>query len=298
MAWLEVRIAAESPLAAVLSDALMDRGALSVCLEDAQAGSPEEQAIFGEPGEAVDALWANSLVVALLDQACDPETLLAQVCADLGIPPLAFTVSAVAEQDWVRLTQAQFDPIQVSSRLWITPSWHPAADAAINLTLDPGLAFGTGSHPTTWLCLQWLDATLTGGEAVLDYGCGSGILAIAAKRLGAGRTVGVDIDEQALLASGQNAERNQVDVTFQAPTAPLHGAYDLVVANILTNPLRMLAPLFAGQCRAGGQLCLSGILDSQADDIVATYAPWFKLTGRAEREGWVRLTGQRLGSVD
>lgn len=157
----------------------------------------------------------------------------------------------MAEQDWVRLTQAQFDPIQISERLWITPTWHqPPNLQAINLQLDPGLAFGTGNHPTTRLCLRWLDTHLRGGETLLDYGCGSGILAIAAVKLGAGQTTGIDIDPQAIVASKQNAEQNNVEANFRLPDSMLNQQFDVVVANILTNPLKVLAPLLAGTTRA------------------------------------------------
>ena len=296
MPWQELRLHAESRQAEQLSDALFDLGALSVSIEDATAGTADEKPIFGEPGEPVDQLWDKSIVVALLGTDVDAALMVSVVCNKVGIASPQYTVSEVAEQDWVRLTQSQFDPIQVSERLWITPTWHAPTDNAINLALDPGLAFGTGSHPTTWLCLQWLDATLRPGETVLDYGCGSGILAIAAQLLGAGETHGVDIDPQAMIASRQNAAQNQVTVDFFLPDAAPDRQYDVVVANILTNPLKMLAPLLASRCRAGGRLVLSGILAEQADEIVAIYAPYFDIAVSATREGWVRMAGTRLSA--
>lgn len=291
MPWQEARIQADSSHAEALSDALFDLGALSVSIEDAAAGTADEKPIFGEPGMPVDALWEHSIVVALLEEDSDADLIIAAAANTAGIAAPRYTVSRVEDQDWVRLTQSQFDPIQVSDRLWITPTWHETTPNAINIALDPGLAFGTGSHPTTWLCLQWLDQHVKAGETVLDYGCGSGILAIAAKLLGAGETHGVDIDPQAMIASAQNAEQNHVQAQFHLPDDAPNRNYDLVVANILTNPLKMLAPLLANRCRPGGRLVLSGILAEQADDIIAIYADAFDLAVSATREGWVRIAG-------
>ncbi|MGQ5523538.1 50S ribosomal protein L11 methyltransferase [Chitinimonas sp. PSY-7] len=293
MPWQELRIHANSTHAEALSDALFDLGALSVSIEDAAAGTEMEKPIFGEPGMPLEQLWDESVVVALLEEHSNAELMVTGAANVVGITPPRHTINRVEEQDWVRLTQSQFDPIQVSDRLWITPTWHEPTANAINIALDPGLAFGTGSHPTTWLCLQWLDAEVKTGESVLDYGCGSGILAIAAKLLGAGEVHGVDIDTQAMVASQQNAEQNHVEAQFFLPNAAPERVYDLVVANILTNPLKMLMPLLASRCRPGGRLVLSGILAEQADDIIAIYAPNFTLNVSAEREGWVRIAGMR-----
>lgn len=293
MPWQELRIHANSTHAEALSDALFDLGALSVSIEDAAAGTEMEKPIFGEPGMPLEQLWDESVVVVLLEEDSDAELMVTAAANVVGIAPPRHSVSRVEEQDWVRLTQSQFDPIQVSERLWITPTWHAATPNAINIALDPGLAFGTGSHPTTWLCLQWLDAEVKAGESVLDYGCGSGILAIAAKLLGAGEVHGVDIDAQAMTASAQNAEQNHVAAQFFLPDAAPERSYDLVVANILTNPLKMLMPLLASRCRSGGRLVLSGILAEQAEDIIGIYAPMFSLVVSAEREGWVRIAGTR-----
>ncbi|MDP2784741.1 MAG: 50S ribosomal protein L11 methyltransferase, partial [Sulfurimicrobium sp.] len=209
MAWQALKIAADAKTAEGLSEALMDLGALSVSIEDAHAGTEEEQEIFGEPGEPPAGVWQDALLNALFEADADLPAIVAAAAEAAGLDtPPDFEVEAVAEQDWVRQTQAQFTPIPISPRLWIVPTWHESPDpAAINLILDPGLAFGTGSHPTTRLCLQWLDRNLHGGETLLDYGCGSGILAIAALKLGAGRVVGVDIDPQAIQASRFNAEQ-------------------------------------------------------------------------------------------
>jgi ribosomal protein L11 methyltransferase len=199
----------------------------------------------------------------------------------------------VAEQDWVRLTQSQFDPIRVNDRLWIVPSWHVAPDSkAINLVLDPGLAFGTGSHPTTFLCLQWLTEVLRGGETLLDYGCGSGILAIAAAKLGAASVLGVDIDRNALTAARDNAAANNVTLDLRHSGEKLEERFDVVVANILTNPLCVLAPLLVARIAPDGRIALSGVLASQAEQVIAAYAPLIALRVGAEHEGWVRLEGQ------
>jgi ribosomal protein L11 methyltransferase len=239
-------------------------------------------------------LWNESRVVALFDPTPDLLGRIAAAAAEAGIDDLPdIELEDVEEQDWVRLTQAQFDPIRVNERLWIVPSWHTAPDpAAVSLVLDPGLAFGTGSHPTTFLCLQWLSDTLRGGESVLDYGCGSGILGIAAAKFGASRVLGVDIDENALIAARDNAMNNEVALELRHSKDTLNERFDIVVANILTNPLCVLAPLLAGRVAAGGRIALSGVLAAQAEQVIATYAPLIALKVGSERDGWVRLEGQ------
>lgn len=295
MPWQSLRILVNSEAAERLSDALMAVGALSVSLEDADAGTVDETPLFGEPSHPSAELWQRSIAVALFDEHADIPVMLAAATGIAGIPiPGQYEVETVAEQDWVRLTQSQFDPIPISGRLWIVPTWHAAPDAtAINLKLDPGLAFGTGSHPTTRLCLRWLDANLGGGEALLDYGCGSGILAIAAAKLGAGEVTGVDIDPQAVTASNDNATANDVAARFCLPGELPDQSYDVVVANILTNPLKTLAPLLAGRVNVGGRLVLSGILAEQADDVMAVYHEWFEFDAPEVEESWVRLSAKR-----
>lgn len=271
----------------------MEVGALSVSLEDADAGTADETPLFGEPDYPTAELWPHSVAVVLLEADADVAATLAAAAALAGITaPAQYTIETVADQDWVRLTQSQFDPIPISPRLWIVPTWHTAPDSkAINLKLDPGLAFGTGSHPTTRLCLRWLDDNVRGGETLLDYGCGSGILAIAAVKLGAARVDGVDIDAQAVTASRDNAMLNDVSAHFCLPSEFVAGQYDIVVANILTNPLKGMAPLLAGRVRAGGHLVLSGILAEQAEDVMAVYREWFAFDPPTIDEGWVRLSG-------
>ncbi|MDD3530033.1 MAG: 50S ribosomal protein L11 methyltransferase [Gallionellaceae bacterium] len=291
MPWLSLRLAVDGDRAEALSDALMAAGALSVAIEDRDAGTAAEEAQFGEPGLADPKSWKRNWLVALLDEDADVAALL----SGLGLPADSeYEVETVAEQDWVRLTQSQFDPIPISGRLWIVPSWHQAPDPqAITIVLDPGLAFGTGSHPTTRLCLQWLEANLRGGETVLDYGCGSGILAIAAARLGAARVVGVDIDPLAVQAARDNASSNGVACEFMLPGELADGLYDVVVANILTNPLKALMPLLAAHVRSGGTIVLSGILEAQAGEVMAIYADTFAMRHDATEEGWARLSGIR-----
>lgn len=295
MSWLTLSVHADAGYAEALSEALLAHGALSVDMLDADADTPDEQAIFGEPGEPSESVWQHNLVNALFESDADVPARLQACCKELGLAAVPqHKIATLEENDWVRLTQSQFDPIRISDRLWIVPTWHEPSDAsAINIALDPGLAFGTGSHPTTRLCLRWLDDNIKGGESVLDYGCGSGILAIAAMKLGAGNAVGVDIDPQAVNASRDNASANQVQADFRLPGQFEQGQYDVVVANILTNPLRALAPLLAETTRSGGRIALSGILADQADDVMRIYAQWFDLAPAVLEDGWCCLSGTK-----
>jgi len=298
--WISVTLQAEADKAEALSDALMEAGALSVSIEDADAGTEAERPQFGEPGHLPTALWDHSRVIALFDGAADPAELgamLAEAARAAGfdaVPP--FSTETVAEQNWVQLTQSQFDPIRITDRLWIVPSWHEAPDAdAINIELDPGMAFGTGSHPTTRLCLEWLCEVVTPGCSVLDYGCGSGILGIAAAKLGAGAVLGIDIDEKAVEAARDNAARNHAAVRLQHSAVPVGDTFDLVVANILTNPLCVLAPAISARVAPGGRVALSGVLEAQAAQVVEAWAPHIALHVGAAHEGWIRLEGRRPG---
>jgi ribosomal protein L11 methyltransferase len=296
MPWLTLVIESNAEYAEALSDALFEQGALSVDLLDADADTPDEQAIFGEPGELPPGVWQHNRVSAMFDEDQDVATILQTAVTAIGLKQLPeYRIETLADNDWVRLTQSQFAPIPISSRLWIVPTWHTPSDAnAINIVLDPGLAFGTGSHPTTRLCLRWLDDNIKGGETVLDYGCGSGILAIAAIKLGAAHAVGVDVDSQAVTASHDNAVANEVNgVQFFLPDAAPKRTYALVVANILTNPLRVLAPLLANATRSGGQIVLSGILEEQAQDVMAIYQQWFDLNTPVFDDGWSCLSGYK-----
>ena len=293
--WLSVAIEVDATHAESLSDALLAAGAISVSVEDAQAGTEFETPQFGEPGSPTTPLWSESRVVALFEPGDDLNQRLETAACEAGLAGLPpFGIEEIAEQDWVRLTQSQFDPIRISDRLWIVPSWHDAPNPdAINLELDPGLAFGTGSHPTTRLCLEWLEREVQPGRTLLDYGCGSGILAIAGLKLGAGDTLGIDIDPAALTAATDNAMRNCVGLRIAHSAAAPEGQFDLVVANILTNPLKLLAPLLSARLKDGGRLALSGVLETQAGDVIAAYAPHIALKVGAVHEGWVRLEGER-----
>lgn len=299
--------------AEALSDALLQAGVLSVSVEDADSDTEAEQPLFGEPGTEPDVqAWQRNRVVALLPDGIDPQQIIEQVRVDGGIDLMAsaWTTRDVPDADWVKLTQSQFGPIQISDRIWIVPSWHRndpdvppvSADSdpvfseggPIRIELDPGLAFGTGSHPTTHLCLEWLAANLQQGQTVLDYGCGSGILAIAAKMLGAGVTWAVDIDEQAVQSTRDNAQVNKVSLDALLPGQLQQGQVDVVVANILSNPLKVLAPMLANRVLPGGRLILSGVLERQADEVALAYAPWLAMSVWQARDGWVCLHGQRV----
>ncbi len=280
------------------SDALLEAGALSVEAEDADADSPDEQAIFGEPGEPVPvAAWARTRLRALLDADDDAVAVLALAAEHCGLPGPSCALHPIADQDWVRLTQAQFEPIPVGPRLMIAPSWHleaarPKAEGAQLIMLDPGLAFGTGSHPTTRMCLEWLDTHLEAGQSMIDYGCGSGILAIAAARLGAQPVSAIDIDPQALVSTRDNALANGVTLQIMAAESARPDPAAVVVANILANPLRLLAPLLSSLVQPGGALVLAGLLERQADELRALY-PQIALEVYARREGWACLAGIR-----
>jgi ribosomal protein L11 methyltransferase len=278
-----------------ISDALLDEGAQSVDVTDAEAGTRREVPIFGEPGSETDVAFGLNRIVALFAEDDDLSGAIARAMAASGCTGKPdFRITEIQEQDWVRLTQSQFDPIRISQRLWIVPSWHAVPDAsALNIVLDPGLAFGTGSHPTTRLCLDWLEQYLSPAQSVIDYGCGSGILAIAAAKLGAGRVSGIDIDEQAVISSRYNASRNGVTAEFINAQALPPPPADIVMANILANPLKVLAPLIAELTLPRGWVVLSGILPAQAADMTAIYRDWFDMERPTIEEGWVRLTGMR-----
>ncbi|KQQ87448.1 50S ribosomal protein L11 methyltransferase [Massilia sp. Leaf139] len=302
MSWTEVIIEIARDHAEALSDALMEAGALSVSVEDADEGTDQEKPLFGEPGmEPTEAAWDHSRVVALTDVDADQAAIIAEAAAAIGLATApAFTTRAVADADWVRLTQSQFEPIHIGTNIWVVPSWHEAPDPdGIILELDPGLAFGTGSHPTTRLCMEWLEAHPKPGKSVLDYGCGSGILAMVAKKMGAGDVAGVDIDPQAIESARLNAERNACEITFYVPDElavaanerHASGKFDIVVANILSSPLKLMAPMLSGRVAEGGSLVLSGVLARQAEEVAAAYAPFIKLGVWAEQDGWVALHG-------
>ncbi len=294
MAWRRLSVVVPGGRAAAVAEALEAAGALSTELTDADAGTDAESALFAEPG-AEPGVWPRCRLVALLPPEADADALLGDALAEAGCGCLEpASTDTLEDADWVRETQRQFEPIRAGERLWIVPTWHePPEPGAVNLVLDPGAAFGTGSHPTTRLVLAWLEREIRGGEAVLDYGCGSGILAIAALKLGAARAVGVDIDPLALEAARYNASANAVGLEVRGADAALDLQADVTVANILANPLRMLAPLLATHTRPGGRLALSGILAPQAGEVAAAYAPFFDMAPAGAEGGWTCLAGTR-----
>ena len=276
----------------VLSDALDALDALSVSVEDADAQTPAEQALFGEPGmpPPKDG-WQRSRMVALFAQeAAAKEAAVLLGAQDFFEDCQLLGIQTVEDQDWVRLTQSQFAPVEVTPDFWIVPTWHePPEQARQIIRLDPGLAFGTGTHPTTRMCLRWIAQHPGALGRVLDYGCGSGILAIGAAKYGASKVDAVDIDEAALIATRLNAQANQVGL--QAGLPPLaQGQYQTVMANILATPLKVLAPLLCARVAVGGHLVLAGILERQAEELKQAYAPHAELSVTDREEGWILMT--------
>ncbi|MCC6474985.1 MAG: 50S ribosomal protein L11 methyltransferase [Burkholderiales bacterium] len=289
VAWTTLSLELEPSAAERLSARLIELGAPCVSAEDPDAGTDSERPAFDEPGEAA-LRWRRVRLQVLVEDAVAGTALLARACAEERIEPRATCAAPIETRDWVRASQAQFQPMRAGERIWVVPSWcEPPDPSAFNLRIDPGLAFGTGSHPSTRLCLRWLEREVRGGETLVDYGCGSGILAIAARKLGAGRALGIDIDPQALESARANAAANGVGCEFLEATEPLDLRADLVVANILANPLRLLAPALAGLTRPGGRLALAGLLETQAEELARIYAPWFFSIQRTDEEGWTLL---------
>jgi len=294
MAWQRVAMVVDGSRAGPLTDALDAEGALSTEIADAQAGTALERAVFAEPG-AESAVWPRCRVSALFAADADLARALGAALAAADVADAASaSIDRLEDADWVRESQRQFEPLRVGERLWIVPTWHePPQPQATNIVLDPGAAFGTGSHPTTRLCLAWLERRLERGDSVLDYGCGSGILAIAAMKLGAAEATAVDIDPLALEAARYNARRNSVALRVVDAHRDAAGAADITLANILANPLRMLAPIIASHTRPGGWIVLSGILAEQAGDVCAAYERWAALEIAAREGEWVLVAGRK-----
>ena len=291
MSWLQLRLAITPEQAERLEDELLELGAVSVTFMDA-----EDQPIF-EPDLGTTPLWSNTHLLALFEADTDSDTLIKQLnLLHQGELP-AHELEQIEDQDWERSWMDNFHPMRFGQRLWIVPSWHAAPEPeAVNLLLDPGLAFGTGTHPTTALCLAWLDGQQLADKQVIDFGCGSGILAIAALLLGASHAVGTDIDVQALEASRDNAQRNQIadqHFSLYLPEDIPQQPADVVVANILAGPLVSLAPQLASLVQPGGLIALSGILAEQTDEILTAYQGFFELDPVAEQDGWIRVSGRR-----
>jgi ribosomal protein L11 methyltransferase len=291
----ELRLLCPEDRVETLSEALEVLEALSVSVEDADAQTPAEQAFFGEPGmpPPKDG-WQRSRVIAQFAgqaEAAEAARLLAP--QDFFADCQLLGVHEVPEQDWVRLTQSQFAPVEITPQFWIVPTWHePPAQAEQVIRLDPGLAFGTGTHPTTRMCLRWIAQHPPRGQRVLDYGCGSGILAIGAAKFGAARVDAVDIDDAAVRATQANAQANLVVLDAGLPDAAA-GAYQTVLANILATPLKVLAPLLCGHVAPGGHLVLAGILERQADELKQAYAPYLTLQVSDAEDGWILMTAAR-----
>jgi ribosomal protein L11 methyltransferase len=304
---IELVLRAPEALVEWVSDALVeDWGALAVTVEDADAGTGAERALFGEPGMPLPpAGWSRSTLRVLFENEVAADAGAAQLLAhDWGMERGASAIhvqamQTVPDEDWVRVTQAQFAPVAITPTFWIVPSWHEAPAAATQvIRLDPGLAFGTGTHPTTRMCLSWLaQRPSQAWPRVLDYGCGSGILAIAAAKLGALQVDAVDIDPAAVNSTQHNAQTNGVHMRAGLPDT-VNGRYGLVLANILATPLKLLAPLLGGLVQEGGWLIMAGILERQADELKAAYAPWLSIEVLAQEDGWVLMGGQRLAVMD
>lgn len=291
MSWLQLRLAISPDQASDLEDRLLELGAVSVTFMDA-----EDQPIF-EPDLGTTPLWSNTHLLALFEADTDPDTLISHLTLLCGGQLPDYSLEQLEDQDWERSWMDNFQPMRFGQRLWIVPSWHQAPEPeAVNLLLDPGLAFGTGTHPTTALCLEWLDNEPLTGKTLIDFGCGSGILAIAALLLGADQAIGTDIDPQALEASRDNAQRNGISdqrFSLYLPEAMPPQPAAVLVANILAGPLVSLAPQLASLVLPGGRIALSGILAEQTDEILAAYRPWFNLDPVTERDGWIRVSGAR-----
>lgn len=292
MPWIQLKLNTSGSQAEDLSDALVESGAVSVTFQDTHDNPVFEPL----PGETL--LWGDTDVIGLFDAATD----MSEVVAMLEQHPLLGSgflhkIEQLEDKDWEREWMDNFHPMRFGERLWICPSWREVPDPnAVNVMLDPGLAFGTGTHPTTALCLQWLDGLDLNGKTVIDFGCGSGILAIAALKLGAARAIGIDIDPQAIQASRDNAQRNGVSERLELylpQQQPSNLQADVVVANILAGPLRELAPIISELVKPNGYLGLSGVLATQADSVAQAYQQQFKLDPVSEREEWCRITGQR-----
>jgi len=298
MHWQSLSFRLSREHADAFGDVLLERGAISVNVDDALEGTSDEKPIFGEPG-ADTGLWNDCRLTALFAPESEVRPIFEGIAKDLEISAPLFELGILDDEDWVQRNREQFQPIRISDLIWIVPTWHRAPrPEAINISLDPGAAFGTGSHPTTRLCLKWLENNLNHARrpTVLDYGTGSGILAIAAMKLGAAEAYGVDIDPAAVEVARHNAIQNEVAIHFTDGETTLNVMADILVANILANPLRVLAPLLASHTKPDGVLVLAGILDEQANEIIGIYREWFDLCVWRSEEGWSCIAGQRNNS--
>ena len=295
MAWINLTFFAEEKDIDLLSDALETRGALSIFIQDKNLNNSDEELIFGEPHSGPNKFWATNQIQALFNDSVNINEIQDELMLNFQDIDFKFTTSSISETDWVKLSQSQFKPICIKDRINIVPSWHKINNPKlINIILDPGLAFGTGAHPTTHLCTEWLIDNVSEEKKVLDYGCGSGILAIAAFKLGAKMVKGVDIDPQAIIASKENGNVNECNIDWLNTNEDFKFQTDLLVANILSSALSVLAPLLASYCAPKGKIALSGILESQENQIKKIYEPWFNFEKTLKNNGWVCLSGVKV----
>ena len=295
MAWINLTFFAEEKDIDLLSEVLETRGALSIFIQDKNLNNSDEELIFGEPNSGPNKFWATNQIQALFNDYVDIKEIQDELILNFQDIDFKFTASSVSETDWVKLSQSQFKPICIKNRINIVPSWHKINNPKlINIILDPGLAFGTGAHPTTHLCTEWLIDNVSKEKKVLDYGCGSGILAIAAFKLGAKMVKGVDIDPQAIIASKENGNVNECNIDWLNTNEDFKFQADLLVANILSSALSVLAPLLASYCAPKGKIALSGILESQENQIKKIYEPWFNFEKTLKNNGWVCLSGVKV----
>jgi ribosomal protein L11 methyltransferase len=294
MSWTNLIVQSNKEDVDSISDFLIALGAISTSIENTNLNQNNEELIFDEPHNQSQQFWENNTVQALFDKSIDIKLIKAALITKFNVLNFSIKASDVKDQNWVKLTQSQFSPINIQDQLWIIPSWHKIQDnKAINLILDPGLAFGTGTHATTHLCLIWLLANVNKNVTVLDYGCGSGILSIAAKKIGAQSVFGVDIDDQAIKSSRENAEINNVEIILNNTENRIDYKTDLVVANILSSALSVIAPILAEYCNNKGKIALSGILESQEEDIKKIYSKWFDFNPPIIKDGWVLISGTK-----
>jgi ribosomal protein L11 methyltransferase len=293
MAWTNLMIQTSADSAEKITDYLIELGAISASIQDKNLNQNNEEIIFGEPHDGPQQYWKENTISALFEENIEVDKIKKELENFLN-HKIEAIISKIEDQDWVKTSQDQFNPICIRDKLWIIPTWHrQELKNGINLILDPGLAFGTGSHPTTHLCIEWLIDNVKKNNQILDYGCGSGILAIAAKKIGCKSALGVDIDPQALIASKDNAKLNNVNIEFIESSEPIEIKADLIVANILSSALSVLAPVLASYCRPGGIIALSGILETQEKKIKVIYQEWFDIIGVTKREGWVCISAVR-----
>tara|TARA_B100000780_G_C21109741_1_gene448396 strand:- start:989 stop:1876 length:888 start_codon:yes stop_codon:yes gene_type:complete len=293
MAWINLMIQTGADSAEKATDYLIDLGALSASIQDKNFNQNNEEIIFAEPHNGPQQYWQENSISALFKENIDVDKIKNKLENFLN-QKIEVMISRVEDKDWVKTTQDQFHPICIGDEFWIIPTWHShELKKGITLILDPGLAFGTGSHPTTQLCIEWLIDHVKENNRVLDYGCGSGILAIAAKKIGCQSAIGVDIDPQALIASKDNASLNNVMIELAPSSEPIETKADLIVANILSSALSVLAPAIASYCKPYGMIALSGILEGQENNIIQIYKEWFDIMKITKKEGWVCISGIR-----